>query len=49
MKMKGKVALVTGAALGYKSGGSSIGSTIAFRLASEGAKIVVVDGGKFVL
>jgi NAD(P)-dependent dehydrogenase (short-subunit alcohol dehydrogenase family) len=43
MKMRGKVALVTGAALGYKAGGPSIGSAIAFKLASEGAKVVVVD------
>ncbi len=43
MKMLDKVALVTGAALGYKNGGPSIGSAIAFRLASEGAKVVVVD------
>ncbi|MCW4041506.1 MAG: glucose 1-dehydrogenase [Candidatus Bathyarchaeota archaeon] len=42
-RMKGKVAIVTGAALGYKSGGSSIGSAIAIKLASEGAKVVVVD------
>ena len=43
MRMQNKVALVTGAALGYKSGGPSIGSEIAIKLASEGAKIVVVD------
>ena len=43
VKMQGKVALVTGAALGYKAGGPSIGSAIAFKLASEGAKVVVVD------
>jgi NAD(P)-dependent dehydrogenase (short-subunit alcohol dehydrogenase family) len=43
MKMKGKVALVTGAALGFKHGGPSIGSAIAFKLASEGAAVVVVD------
>ena len=43
MKLENKVALVTGAALGYKEGGSSIGSAIAFRLADEGAKVVVVD------
>ena len=43
MNMHGKVALVTGAALGYKAGGPSIGSAIAFKLASEGAKVVVVD------
>jgi len=41
--MEDKVALVTGAALGYKAGGPSIGSAIAFRLAAEGAKVVVVD------
>ena len=43
MKMQNKIALVTGAALGYKNGGPSIGSAIAFKFASEGAKIVVVD------
>ena len=43
MKSRNKVALVTGAALGYRSGGPSIGSAIAFRLASEGAMVVVVD------
>ena len=43
MKMQNKVALVTGAALGYRHGGPSIGSAIAFQLASEGAKVVVVD------
>jgi len=43
MKLKNKVALVTGAALGYKEGGPSIGSAIALKFASEGAKIVAVD------
>ncbi len=43
MKMQDKVALVTGAAPGYKLGGPSIGSAIAFKLASEGAKVVMVD------
>jgi NAD(P)-dependent dehydrogenase (short-subunit alcohol dehydrogenase family) len=43
MKMQDKVALVTGAALGYRRGGPSIGSAIAFKLASEGARVVVVD------
>ncbi|MFX1535077.1 MAG: SDR family NAD(P)-dependent oxidoreductase [Promethearchaeota archaeon] len=43
MKMQDKVALVTGAALGYKNAGPSIGSAIAFKLASEGAKVVVID------
>lgn len=43
MKLKNKIALVTGAALGYKEGGDSIGSAIAFKLASEGAKIIAVD------
>ncbi len=41
--MQNKIALVTGAALGYKDGGPSIGSAIAFKLASEGASVVVVD------
>jgi NAD(P)-dependent dehydrogenase (short-subunit alcohol dehydrogenase family) len=43
MKMQDKVAFVTGAALGYKDGGPSIGSAIALRLAAEGATVVVVD------
>lgn len=38
-----KVALVTGAAMGYKSGGPSIGGAIAIRLARDGFKIVVFD------
>jgi NAD(P)-dependent dehydrogenase (short-subunit alcohol dehydrogenase family) len=43
MRLQNKVALVTGAALGYKSGGPSIGSSIAFRFASEGARVVIAD------
>ncbi len=43
MKLKNKVALVTGAALGFKKGGPSIGSAIAIMFATEGAKVVVVD------
>ena len=43
MKMENKIALVTGAALGHKNGGPSIGSAVAFKFASEGAKVVVVD------
>ncbi|NIQ05916.1 MAG: SDR family NAD(P)-dependent oxidoreductase, partial [Candidatus Korarchaeota archaeon] len=43
MKLQNKVALITGAALGFKEGGPSIGSAIAFKFASEGAKIVAVD------
>ncbi|MFW9994931.1 MAG: SDR family NAD(P)-dependent oxidoreductase [Candidatus Odinarchaeota archaeon] len=43
MKLQNKVALVTGAALGFRNGGPSIGSSIAFKFASEGAKVVVVD------
>ncbi len=43
MKLKNKVALITGGAVGYKNGGDSIGSAIAFKFASEGAKVVVVD------
>jgi len=41
--MENKVALVTGAALGYKNGGPSIGSAIAFKFASDGGKLIVVD------
>ena len=43
MKLRNKVALITGAALGFKEGGPSIGSAIAFKLASEGATIIAVD------
>jgi len=43
MKLKDKVIMVTGAALGYKNGGPSIGSSIAFLLAKEGAKVAVID------
>jgi NAD(P)-dependent dehydrogenase (short-subunit alcohol dehydrogenase family) len=43
MKMKEKIVLVTGGALGFKTGGSSIGSAIAIKFAEEGAKVVVVD------
>jgi NAD(P)-dependent dehydrogenase (short-subunit alcohol dehydrogenase family) len=46
MKMKNKVVLVTGAALGYKNGGPSIGGAIAFKLASEGADVVIIDVNK---
>jgi NAD(P)-dependent dehydrogenase (short-subunit alcohol dehydrogenase family) len=38
-----KVAIITGAALGYREGGPSIGSSIAFKFAGEGAEIVAVD------
>src|SRR3990167_2568626 len=40
-----KVAIVTGGAMGYKSGGSSIGGAISIRLAKDGFKVVVVDEG----
>ncbi|MHA2390992.1 MAG: SDR family NAD(P)-dependent oxidoreductase [Promethearchaeota archaeon] len=43
MKLQNKVALITGAALGFKEGGPSIGGAIALKFASEGGKIVVVD------
>jgi NAD(P)-dependent dehydrogenase (short-subunit alcohol dehydrogenase family) len=43
LKMQNKIALVTGGSLGYKNGGPSIGSAIAFKLAAEGARVVVVD------
>ena len=38
-----KVALVTGGSVGYKDGGTSIGSAICFRLAKEGYKIIILD------
>lgn len=41
--MKNKVAIVTGAAMGYKRGGPSIGGAIAIQLAKDGFKVVVVD------
>jgi len=41
--MHNKVVMITGAALGFKNGGPSIGSAIAFRFASKGAKVVVTD------
>ena len=43
MKLRNRVALVTGGALGYRDGGPSIGSAIAFKLASQGARVVIVD------
>ena len=46
MRATNKVAIVTGAVLGYKSGGKSIGGTIAFELANAGYKVVVVDLGE---
>ncbi|MDA1079716.1 MAG: SDR family oxidoreductase [bacterium] len=44
--MQAKVAIVTGAALGYKSAGKSIGGAIALDLAKEGYRVVVVDLGE---
>ena len=43
--MNKKVAIVTGAAMGYKAGGPSIGGAVAQRLARDGYQIVVVDLG----
>ncbi len=43
MRMQDRVALITGAALGYQDGGPSIGGSIALKLASEGARVVAVD------
>lgn len=40
-----KVAIVTGGAMGYKSGGPSIGGAISIRLAKDGFKLVIVDEG----
>lgn len=41
-----KVAIVTGGAMGWKTGGKSIGGAIAIALANDGYKIVVVDLGE---
>lgn len=41
-----KVAVITGAALGYRNEGPSIGGAICFRLALDGYDIVVVDINK---
>ncbi|HNT30721.1 MAG TPA: SDR family oxidoreductase [bacterium] len=46
MKLASKVAVITGAALGYKAGGPSIGSAIAFLFAKQGAQVVVLDINK---
>lgn len=46
MDRTNKVAIVTGGAMGYKSGGPSIGGAIAIRLAKDGFKVVVVDLGE---
>lgn len=46
MKTTNKTAIVTGAAMGYKSGGPSIGGAISLRLAKDGYKVVVVDIGE---
>ncbi len=41
-----KVAVVTGGAMGYKTGGPSIGGATSIRLAKDGYKVVVVDLGE---
>ena len=43
MKQQNKVAIVTGGAMGYKSGGASIGGAISIQLAKDGYSVVVVD------
>lgn len=43
MKQHNKVAIVTGGAMGYKSGGPSIGGAISVQLAKDGYSVVVVD------
>ena len=45
MALGEKVAIVTGAAMGFKAGGPSIGGAISIRLARDGLKVVVVDIG----
>lgn len=44
--MNNYIAIVTGGAMGYKSGGKSIGGATAIRLAKDGYKVVVVDLGE---
>ncbi|PIR62431.1 MAG: short-chain dehydrogenase [Candidatus Pacebacteria bacterium CG10_big_fil_rev_8_21_14_0_10_42_12] len=46
MNKNNKVAIVTGGAMGYKSGGKSIGGSVAIQLARDGYKVVVVDLGE---
>ena len=41
-----RVAIVAGGAMGYKTGGSSIGGAISIRLAKDGFRVVVVDSGE---
>lgn len=41
-----KVAIVTGGAMGYKTGGKSIGGAVAITLAKDGYQVVVVDLGE---
>ena len=38
-----RVAVVTGGAMGYKTGGPSIGGAVAIQLAKDGYKVIVVD------
>lgn len=42
-RLKNKVAIVAGGAMGYRSGGPSIGGAISIRLAEDGFKVLVVD------
>lgn len=46
MNTKDKVAVVAGGALGYQSGGKSIGGAVALELAVAGFAVVVVDLGE---
>ncbi len=46
MNKSTKVAIVTGGAMGYKTGGESIGGAVSIRLAKDGYKVVVVDLGE---
>jgi len=45
MEKTNKVAIVTGGAMGYKTGGASIGGAVSIRLAKDGYKVVIVDLG----
>lgn len=44
--MVDRTAIVTGAAMGYRKGGPSIGGAISVRLAEDGYRVVVVDLGE---
>jgi NAD(P)-dependent dehydrogenase (short-subunit alcohol dehydrogenase family) len=46
MNNTNKVAIISGGAMGYKNGGSSIGGAAGIQLAKDGYKVVIVDEGE---